>query len=236
MTNKFRVTFHLTEKKQRAARTFRVTALFALVAALCSCAGVRADININADGSGKMVLEYRVSQTAEALGKLDGNERWQTVPVGRADFERTLARLPSLRLASFTSSNTETDTVNRAEIEFANIKDLLPFLDPRGDGKFARLDTANGKNRLRVILAQGARDIDADLLDLIRELSAGYECHFSLSVPRAADLALTDGQGESLAAVPEKAAVVSRGKKVSLTAGTGEILSLPRGLGLEFVW
>jgi hypothetical protein len=72
-----------------------------LLASLCSCIGVKADITINADGSGKLALEYRVSNMVEALGKLDGNERWQTVPLGRADFERTLARLPKLRLSSF---------------------------------------------------------------------------------------------------------------------------------------
>ena len=51
--------------------------LFLCLAAigLNSCLGASADITIRSDGSGRIALEYRVSQMLESLGRLDGNER-----------------------------------------------------------------------------------------------------------------------------------------------------------------
>ena len=76
----------------------KLTLLLCLSAVvLNSCLGVSADITIKADGSGKIALEYRVSQALESLGKLDGNG--PAIPVGKADFERSVSRIPGLRLS-----------------------------------------------------------------------------------------------------------------------------------------
>jgi hypothetical protein len=212
-------------------KRFQAAFFVLLVLVLNSCIGVSADISIREDGSGKIVLEYRVSPMLEALGKLDGNERWQTIPAGRADFERTLARLPDLRLVSFSSKNESGgDVVNRAELEFKNIESLPAFLDGRGNR--AAFIRENGKNRLSLTLLDAARDgaaADPDLLSLLREVSRGYELRLSLNAPKTASLAMTPND------IPA-ARLVSPGKKVSLSIETGELLSLPGGMGVELVW
>ena len=198
--------------------------------ALCSCFGVSADISVRGDGSGKLVLEYRVSRMAEALGRLDGNSRRQTVPVGRADFERSLSRLPGLRLVSFSSAeDAGGDTVNRAELEFKSIEALPAFFDAAGSrAAFVR---ENGTNRLSLTLldAPGAAALDPDLLTLVREVSAGYRLRLGLSAAGTASLATTPS-------VVPAADIVARGKTVSFSIGTGELLGLSEGLQLEFVW
>ena len=214
---------------------FKLTACL-LFPVLASCIGVSADITISAEGSGRIALEYRVSRMVEALGRLDGNERWQTVPVGRADFERSLARLPDMRLVSFSTREQAAggaanggDIINKAELEFKNIETLLAFLD--ASGEHASFVRQNGTNRLTFTLLE-ARDpatADADLLALVRELSLGYELHLSLSVAGTASLTLKPET------VPQ-ARLVSPGKKVSFGIPTGELLSLPGGLELEFAW
>jgi hypothetical protein len=212
-------------KKRRYA-----ACLVLLVLVLNSCIGVSADISIREDGSGKIVLEYRVSPMLEALGRLDGNERWQTIPAGRADFERTLARLPDLRLVSFSSKNESGgDVVNRAELEFKNIESLPAFLDGRGNR--AAFIRENGKNRLSLTLLDATRSAaaDAELLGLVREVCRGYELRLSLSAPKTASLVMTPND------IPA-AKIVSPGKKVSLSIETGELLSLPGGLGVELIW
>lgn len=202
---------------------------------LSSCIGVSADISVREDGSGRISLEYRVSRMVEALGRLDGNERWQTIPVGRADFERTLARLPDMRLISFSTREgtangaaNRGDIINKAELEFKNINALLAFLD--ASGEHASFVRENGTNRMAFTLLE-AWDAAADeeLLTLVRELSRGYELRLSLSVTGTASLQLTP---EAVPAVQ----LVSPGKKVSLAIGMGELLSLPGGLGVEFTW
>jgi hypothetical protein len=222
-------------RRPAPANLFKLTACL-LFLVLSSCIGVSADITISADGSGRIALEYRVSRMAEALGRLDGNERWQTVPAGRADFERALTRLPGMRLVSFSTREQAEggaanggDIINRAELEFKNIETLLAFLDASGErASFVR---ENGTNRLTLTLLE-ARDpvaSDADLLALMRELSRGYELRLSLSA----------GGTASLSVKPESvslARLVPSGKKVSFTIDTGELLSLPGGLELEFDW
>jgi hypothetical protein len=223
------------EKNTRAAHFPRLLCALALIALLNSCAGVTADITIRADGSGKIALEYRLSRMAEALGKLDGNERWPTVPAGRADFERGLARVNGLRLASFAARDDGAAVVYKAALEFDNAGALLAFLDYSGER--AALTRENGANRLSLTLSDGVTDADPDLLALLRELSAGYTIGVGLEAPKAAALSLYDGTGAPLAPGDVPAArLVPAGKKVSFSIGTGELLSLPNGLQMEIVW
>jgi hypothetical protein len=99
-----------------ASRVFIILITFA---ALSSCVGAGADIVMNADGSGRMTLEYRVSRQFEAIGALDGNARWQTVPVGRTDLERSVERLNAVKLLSFSSKEEGPDLVNKAVLSFS---------------------------------------------------------------------------------------------------------------------
>jgi hypothetical protein len=195
--------------------------------------GVSAGISIRRDGSGTMNLEYRLSRTLETLGKLDGNARRQTVPVGRADFERTLERLPGLRLASFSSREDGTDLVNRAALEFTGLEALIPFLAGAGQGASFRED---GETlRLSLILYPGAENADPELLSLVREVSRPYTTALDFSGPGDAELTLTRGDGGPLA-TPDWVRVQNRGKKVSLSANTGDLLSSAEGLGVEISW
>jgi hypothetical protein len=208
--------------------------LIPLLLTLNSCIGVSADISVRADGSGKIVLEYRVSHMAESLGRLDGNERWHTVPVGRADFERSLERLPGLRLISFSEKNNRTDIINTAELEFKTIDALLAFLD--GGGTYTAFSRESGKNRLRLVLLEGQGSaLDKDLLALLREVSAAYTISISLAFSGAAALVPTDGDGKAID-TPPAARLIQKGKKVSLSIGTGDLISLPGGLGMEIEW
>jgi hypothetical protein len=210
--------------------------LVIVLLSLASCFGVSADISVREDGSGKIALEYRVSRLAEALGKLDGNSRWQTVPVGRADFERTVARLPGMRLISFSARETPSggaanggDIINKAELEFKDLESLLAFLD--ASGKRAVFVRENGGNRLSLTLmaARSAEAVDHDLLTLLREVSRGYELRLSFSAPGTASLSVTPGT------VPA-ARIVSPGKQVSFSIETGELLGVEEGLTVEIIW
>jgi hypothetical protein len=213
-----------------------VTKLLPLISLfiLGSCIGIKADISLRGNGSGTIDLEYRVSQMAESLGRLDGNERWFTIPAGRADFERSLERLPGLRLVSFSSKNEGPDLVNRVKLEFTELEALIPFLAGAGQG--ASLVRENGKNRLSLILSPGVKGADPELLSLVRELSRPYQLALSFSAPGGAELALTDGGGWGPLSAMEGLETHSPGKKVSLSINTGDLLSSPDGLGVEFFW
>jgi hypothetical protein len=200
---------------------------------LSSCIGLKADISIREGGSGRISLEYRISRIAESLGKLDGNERWQTVPVGRADFDRTLDRLPGMRMLSFSSHDDGKDIVNKVEMEFTDMASLLSFLDAAGGRAF--FVQQNGKNRLSIILYPGLKKGDPALLSLIQDVSQAYECVLSVTVPGEANISLLDGGGGPRESAGE-IRLQSPGKKVSLSVNTGNLLVSEEGLGAEFTW
>jgi hypothetical protein len=200
---------------------------------LSSCIGLKADISVRGDGSGRIRLEYRVSRIAESLGRLDGNARWQTVPTGKADFDRTLDRLPGMRMVSFSSKDDGKDVVNQAELEFQDMASLLSFLDAAGEhASFVR---ENGKSRLSFILYPGFKGGDPELSALIQEVSRTYEVAVSLTVPGETALTLTGGQGQPPGSI-EGVRVQSPGKTASFSVNTGDLLTSPEGLGLEFIW
>ena len=210
-----------------------IIACFAALALMNSCVGVSADIVLLADGSGKIVIDYRVSQMMESLGKLDGNARWPAIPVGRTDFERSLARIPGLRISSFSSKEVKNaaggnDILTRVALEFKDTAALLAFLDNTGNRAF--LDHHEGKTRLRLVLLDPAAGItDADLHSFLREIFSGYELYMSFSTPKDASLSILPSSVTAARLAPQ-------GKKVSCAIEMGEIAALNDGLALEVAW
>jgi hypothetical protein len=168
-----------------------------LLFALASCVGAKAEITLNASGGGRLALEYRVSRQFEAIGALDGNTRWPSVPVGKADFERSLERLEGLKLLSFSSKEEGPDLVTRALIGFSRLEDILPLLDYSEEG--ARLSREGDKQVLRLRLGSPAPQdpIDPQLLALAEEVSRPYHIAVSLVSPSAVEFR-AGGAGEDL--------------------------------------
>jgi len=199
---------------------------------LSSCLGVSADITINADGSGKIYLEYSVSQALESLGRLDGNESRPSVPAGKIDFDRTVARIPGLRLSGYSSKDIRnasggTDLVTNATLDFTGTDALLAFLD--SSGSRATLNQDNTGSLLSLVIIEPSKSIsDPDLLSLFREVSKGYDFNISLNLPRNANT-------RTIPSVPS-AKLVSNGKKVSFSISMGELVSMNEGLVLEIRW
>jgi len=208
--------------------------LIVLMFILNSCIGVSADIQMRKDGSGKIILEYRLSRMAENIGRLDGNERWQIIPIGRADWERTAARIAGIKLASFSSREEAKDIVNKVTLEFKNTEALLKFLDPFG--RRVSLDRVNGSNKLHITLnGPLSPETNADLLELMKQVSAGYSFRVGFTAGGNSTMTITDGAGRAITP-PQGAEVISQGKKVSLAIDTGEILTRTDGLGMDIIW
>ena len=203
-----------------------------LVFLLSSCLGINADISLNQNGSGTITLEYRISKSLDALGRLDGNERWNTIPVGRADFERTMSRLPEMKLLSFSSREDEKDLVITVKMEFSSINGLLAFLDAGGGRSDFSGDARSG--RLVLGLNEGRNQNNPALNKLIADICEPYSVKMSMSFPNEGSLNITDSQGKT-AAIPGSE-IQGRGKKVSCSIPLGEVLLSSGGIKLEFSW
>ena len=208
--------------------------LLLLILILNSCLGISANIQIRNDGSARVTMEYKISRMGEAIGKLDGNEQWPIIPVGRDDWERTAARINGMRLVSFSSREDTNDITNRATLEFADTQALLKFLDPTG--KRASINRENNLNTLSIILNEKtAAEINPDLLDLMKQVSAGYKFNISFSAQRNSTMTFTDGSGKTITQ-PAGVNATTSGRTVSFVIDTSEIINKKEGLGVSFSW
>ena len=203
---------------------------------LNSCIGIGMDITLNQNGSGTIAIEYIISRSLDSLGKLDGNENWNTIPVGRADFMRTLDRIPGIKLLSFSSKENETDFIVNAKLEFDNLGTLMAFLDAGGRRSSLTGDARSGS--LTMILAEATNSggkKNASLDGLIAAVSERYQVKVSMSFPNAGSVGIISDQGISLQGLPGSE-IVPTGKKVSFTLPLYAVLSSTDGINAEFKW
>jgi hypothetical protein len=200
---------------------------------LISCMGIGSEITIGRDGSGTIKLEYRLSRELESLGKLDGNARRPPVPVGKSDFERTVARIPGLTLKSFDSSAAGNDLVYRIALDFADTASLIRFLDATGQG--ASFVRENNQNLLSLQIGGGQDLVNPDLRELTASISEGYSLDLSFSLPSRAELSLADGTGRPLS-VPPLWRLTGGGSRVSFSAPIGDLLLFDSPVRLEIRW
>jgi hypothetical protein len=168
-------------------------------------------------------MEYRISQAIQSIGQLDGNANWPTVPVSKADFERSIIRIPGLKLRSFKTKTTDNDIVMMIKLEFADLEALVRFLD--ATGRHASFTQNGAKRQLRIMLSE-EHAIEPELLSLAALLSTGYmfELHFSL--PGDGTLSGVDAQGKPIQGV--------RGTSVAIPMP--DLLAYRDGVQIELVW
>jgi hypothetical protein len=205
-----------------------VTAFF-----FSSCIGTATEIVIRRDGSGTIALEYRISREFESLGKLDGNEGWPPLPVGKADLERTAARVKGLSLRSFTTETTGEDVINRIKLDFAGLEALVYFLDASGQQAF--LGREGERNSLTLSFDSFPAGTDPELLSLVSSAMEGYSLDFSLTLPANAELRIRDGNGGLLESPPAGSAAVE-GTRVRFSSPMAELFTSGRPVNLEILW
>jgi hypothetical protein len=201
--------------------------------AFCSCLGIGVDISLNQNGSGSVALEYQISKALDALGRLDGNERWNTIPVGKADFERTIDRLPGMKLTSFSSKEYKNDLIINTKMEFEDLNSLMSFIDANGLRSSFSGDAHSG--RIFMTLNGAKTKSNAALEKLIAEISEPYSVKLSMSFPNEGSLKITNNMGFSLDELPGSI-VVSSGKKVSCLLPLNSVFSAADGINVEFLW
>jgi hypothetical protein len=218
-------------KKARLA--ISLTALCSLLFVFSSCLGVSVDIAFDQKGSGDVTLEYQISKAIDALGKLDGNERWNTIPVGKADFERTIDRLPGMKLTSFSSKEDNKDLIIKAKMEFDDLNSLMSFMDASGLRSSFSGDARSG--RIFFTLNEARAKSDPALEKLIAEISETYSVKISMSFPNNGNVKITNSMGRVLADMPGSV-INPSGKKVSCSLPLYGVLSAAEGINVEFQW
>ncbi|MDR2542931.1 MAG: hypothetical protein LBC80_05735 [Treponema sp.] len=212
--------------------------LFLVVLIFNSCIGLAINIQMNNDGSGRLTLEYRVSRILMNIGGLDGNQRWPVIPVGRADWDRTIERINGARINSFSTKEVGLDTVITVVINYDTPQTLLEMLEPLGDK--ASITTDNAQWQLLYILEKGAFDaeqtgIEPDLMELAQTMFSDYDLSISFSAPGNSTMAITDGDGNEITP-PDFAGIISSGRTTSMKMRIMDVIGMSDGIGVLFRW
>ena len=201
---------------------------------LNSCIGISLDIQMNRDGSGRLTMEYRISDMISGIGSLDGNESMPVIPVSRSDWERSIEGLSGVKLVSYssreTAHNAAQQNVINAVFDFSNPESLAALLDKTGETV-----TVSQNSIGMILLNEPDARYDENLISLMRSFYNGYNFSLNFSAQGNCALMTTDGRGNNRAA-PSGASVVTSGRKVSLSMGVMDILELPGGLGVRINW
>ncbi|MDR2965469.1 MAG: hypothetical protein LBU88_06810 [Treponema sp.] len=202
--------------------------IFIVFAMFSSCLGLNMDISMRSNGSGRIVMEYSVPAGAENIGRLDGNENWPIIPVGRADWQRTVSRINGVKLVSFSSRQRQQEVITKVTLDFDNPNALANLLDPSGT-------RVSYNGALNIILNREIpSEINPDLLDLLRQASSGKKVSISFtSAGVLSNLVITNGSGNEITA-PKTVQIVPSGRKVLFSIDTAEIFDQADGLGLRF--
>ncbi len=164
----------------------RFRALGAIVAAsatllLGSCVGIAAEGTIKADGSGTVSVVYRVSRMVESMGKLEGNQKYLPLPIGKLDFENGLAKTSGLTLQSWSEKRTEDELRIEASVAFSSMDALGSFMDASGRG--VKISKDNGVTTVSLTLTDGGSPLDPDLKNLVDAAFSDYTISLSFTLP-----------------------------------------------------
>ena len=208
--------------------------LAVIVFSFNSCIGVSMDIEINRNGSARLVLEYRISNILNSLGRLDGNESMPVIPAGRLDWERTAQRIPGMTISSHSMRETSHDTLINAALDFSNISALSTFLSSSGAKTSIIHNDRTGSFDITIFNKSEAA-YDEDLIALMETVFSGYNFSLKFIAPQNCTVTITNGQGRTIGA-PAAAAVSSQGRNVSLSMNIMDLIGLRDGLGVIINW
>jgi hypothetical protein len=142
---------------------------------------VKADVVVKNDLSGTIDLVYTVSREFIAMGALDGNAAWPTLPVGRADFERSVARIDGLSLKSFRERTSGANQVFEASLHFDDPDAFAAFMSANGQSLV--YENSGGKTKFTFVFNDGSGTLDDDITSLAETAFEGYNFDWRIAVP-----------------------------------------------------
>ena len=210
-------------------RIFKFVSFLLVLLLFVSCIGAASQVTLASDGSGSILLEYRISSELESLGRLDGNQYQPPLPAARTDLERSVARISGLDLVSYSSRQDGKDIVYRAELSFSSPQALTAFFD--SSGRLFRIDFS-GRKLIISLMETGS--VDTAFKEFADGFLHGYEFSVSFTVPGTAGTQWVGADGSISSRFPGVCFV--SGPTVQYTVPMTELVFLESPLFLEISW
>jgi hypothetical protein len=147
------------------------------------CIGIESTMNINANGSGTVSIQYKVSQLLVNMGRTETEgEKQVPLPLTEEDIRQAVMRAPGLSLHSVHQEETETDVIILAEIGFDSVESLSK------SEVFADMPisfSTNGDTYVfSQLLTEGSEEMTEEQKQAMQDFFQGYELAFTVTAPR----------------------------------------------------
>lgn len=197
--------------------------LLTSVLLLASCVDIETRLALRGDGSGSLVLAYRVSRQLADLGRTAADAPAVPLPVEREDFQRAVAGVQGVRLASFSRSQNELEVSIRAEIAFRSLEDLARVESLRE--MQIRVENDGDRHTLRMLVAAAAEEPPAgDSVAMVDQVFEGRALTYVVQPPAPVVDASAGGT------------VSADRRTVTWTARMKDLVALPDDLVYSVTW
>lgn len=162
----------------------KIAALGIAIVLLASCVGIDSTMTIRDNGSGTLLLSYRVSQLVADLGDSGSGKGVIPLPLSRADFERSVAPANGkVRLTRFDRSENEKDITIKAELAFDSL-DALSQVEAFKDAEL-KTGVEGTQHTLSQLIARAPTEpVTEDTLRMLDAFFDGYGLTFTLATPQ----------------------------------------------------
>jgi hypothetical protein len=161
----------------------RTVILCAVLPVFVSCIDIDSKIRLEENGSGTIDFVYTVSQTAMTLGMADKEQSLLPIPVGEADFRRTVQAVPGLTLRSYSRKGDADKAVVTAGLDFSDLDALNRFVAFSNDT--FTLKTVGDTTVFEQAVASGnPQGLDERTKEFLKTFFQPYKLSFSLTAPR----------------------------------------------------
>lgn len=160
--------------------------VFAVSTLLFSCIGVDSTVSFNRDGSGTMLLEYRISKMLTEMGEGDSEA---PLPLSEDEMKAAIESNPNLELKRVSQREDDQDVYITAEVGFKNIDDVTE-VETFQDMPMS-LEKSGGEYTYRQLISEGQsaeeqgeqQEMDAETKAMMAQFFEGYELSFTVKAP-----------------------------------------------------
>jgi hypothetical protein len=162
----------------------KIAVLCAASLFLISCVGIDSRLTVRDNGSGTLVLTYRVSQLIADLGISSSERGAIPLPLSKSDFERSLESSKSkVRLTRFNRTENEKDITISAELSFDSLEALSQVDAFRSQD--VKVGTEGARHTFSELIGRApGRPVSEDSLRMIDAFFTGYDLTFTIEVPQ----------------------------------------------------
>lgn len=213
----------------------RLGVMVGAVLLLASCLGVAVETRFNADGSGTMTMQMRISKSVIEMGQESEGDTGFDIPTSKEDIEAQYEGVPGVELVEVIEEETAEDLIITATVEFESFEALIEAEEQDSPVETATLTTTGGETTFSMVVGGaadamggeaspfGEEDMDEAMIAMMAAFLEGYSMDYVVTAPKQVS---SHSHGE----------LSGDGRTVTLSMPMADYFFLTEPITFEVVW